>query len=173
MTFRLKPTYIVEHVTDINLEDLKEEGIKGLIFDLDNTLMAPRTGYLTEDIETWLKDLRNEFKIAIVSNNPYQQYMEKAAEIIGCPAYGKANKPGRAVALKAIRGLDLLPSQVAIVGDRPLTDIWVGQRLKLITILVDPLIKHEEAAIIKFLRKMEKLFVGKPHRNFSPKNKNE
>jgi predicted HAD superfamily phosphohydrolase YqeG len=46
-----------------------------------------------------------------------------------------------------------------MVGDRPLTDIWVGQRMGAYTILVDPLIKHSEKVYIKVLRRMERLFV--------------
>ncbi len=52
--FRMKPTYIIDRVIDINLDDLKDEGIKGLIFDLDNTLIAPKTAELSEDIKDWL-----------------------------------------------------------------------------------------------------------------------
>ncbi len=40
--------------------------------------------------------------------------------------------------------MELIPSQVVIVGDRPLTDILVGQRLGMITILVDPIMKQKE-----------------------------
>ena len=170
MPFRLRPTYIVEHVTDINLEDLKGEGIKGLLFDLDNTLMAPKSAVLTADVAQWIEVVRKDFQIAIVSNNPHQLYIEKAAEIIGCTAYGKADKPRRSVALRALKDLELLPEQVAMVGDRPLTDIWVGQRLGLYTILVDPLIKHQESNIIKTLRKLERIFIKSPKKEFSDKN---
>ena len=56
-----------------------------------------------------------------------------------------------------------------MVGDRPLTDIWVGQRLGIVTILVDPIMKHKEAKIIKLLRKIERLFVSSPKKSFSDK----
>lgn len=170
MPFRLKPTYVVERVTDINLDDLQKDGVKGLIFDLDNTIMAPKTGELTPDIADWLELVKNDFKIAIVSNNPREHYIQKAAEIVSCRAYGKAKKPSKNVTSKALKEMELLPSQVAIVGDRPLTDIWVGQKLGLTTILVDPLIKREEAAIIKFLRKIERLFAHPPKKIFSDKS---
>ena len=170
MVFRLKPTYIVEHVTDINLEDLKNEGIRGLVFDLDNTLMPPKTGTLAENVKEWLDIVRKDFKIAIVSNNPRLMYIEQAAKEACCPAYGKAGKPRTDIAAKALKNMDLLPDQVAMVGDRPLTDIWVGQRLGLITILVDPLIKHEEIIIVKFLRRLERIFVHPPRKFFSPHN---
>jgi len=161
----------VEHVTDITLEDLKSDGIKGLMFDLDNTLMAPHSGQLTADISEWLEKVKENFKIAILSNNPHECYIEKAAEEIGCPAYGKAGKPDVKAAVIALKEMDLLPEQVAMVGDRPLTDIWVGQKLKLVTILVDPLIKHREMAVVKFLRKLERIFIKKPQKIFTQQEK--
>lgn len=167
--FRLKPTYIVEHVTDINLDDLKDEGIKGLIFDLDNTIMAPKTGEFTEDIMDWLNIVRNDFKIAIVSNNPHEEYIENASKVACCPAYSKAGKPRTGVAAKALKDLNLLPHQVAMVGDRPLTDVWMGQRLGLITILVDPLIKYQEIPIVKLLRKLERIFIQPAGKSFRQK----
>lgn len=163
----LRPTYIVEHVTDINLEDLKADGIKGFMFDLDNTLMAPHSGQLTVEIALWLEKVKENFKIAILSNNPHQKYIEQAAKEIGCIAYAKAKKPKIKTALQALKDLDLLPSQIAMVGDRPLTDIWVGQRLKLTTVLVDPLIKHKEVKIVKMLRRLERIFIKSPSKIFT------
>ncbi len=168
MPFRMRPTYIIEHVTDINLEELKEEGIKGFLFDLDNTIMAPKTGYLTDDILEWLDEVSKDFKISIVSNNSNMTYMRNVQERYDFPIYAKAKKPQRSVALTALKEIDLLPSQVAMVGDRPLTDILVGQRLGMFTILVDPLIKHKEIKIVQFLRKLERIFVKEPRKQFQP-----
>jgi len=171
MAIRLKPTYAVERVTDINLQDLKDDNIKGLIFDLDNTLMPPNSCDLPEDIAQWLEKAKIDFKLAILSNNPDKLYVKEAGERVGCIALYKAGKPRRKAAVEALKNLDLIPSQVVMVGDRPLTDIWVGHRLGVTTILVDPLIKHQEAGIIKCLRKLERLFVSAPKKTFSDKNK--
>ena len=169
MPLRLKPTYIVDRVTDINLEELKDDNIKGLIFDLDNTLMPPNTCILPEDIAQWIIKAKEDFQIAILSNNPDKSYVQEAGEQIGCIAFDKAGKPRRKAALLALKQLELIPSQVVMVGDRPLTDIWVGQRLGIVTILVDPIMKHKEAKIIKLLRKIERLFVSSPKKSFSDK----
>lgn len=159
MFFKLKADYVLRHVFDINIEELKEKGIKGLIFDLDNTIMAPRTGSLTEDMEKWLLKIQQDFKIAVVSNNSKDNYIENAAKVIGCPVYGKAKKPNVKIINKTLKQMDLKPNQVAVVGDRPLTDIWVGKRLGSITILVDPLMKDKESDFVKFLRKIERSFM--------------
>ena len=55
--------------------------------------------------------------------------------------------------------MNLKPNEIAIIGDRPLTDIWVGKRLGTITILVDPLMKNKEPLVVKFLRKIERSFM--------------
>ncbi len=164
---RLKPTYIIEKVTDMNLDELKAEGITSLFFDLDNTLMPPKSGKLQDDIAQWLEVVRQTFQVVVLSNNPHFDYMEKVAEELSCPVYAKARKPNTSIALKALKEHNILPQETAMIGDRPLTDIWVGQRLKLITVLVDPLMKHHESQIIKFLRKMERLTVTPAQRSFS------
>jgi len=169
MAFRLKPTYIVERVTDINLQDLKDDNIKGLIFDLDNTLMPPKTGEVPEDIAKWLEEAKQDFKIAILSNNPCALYVKDAAEKVGCIAFEKARKPSRKAAVQALKTLELIPSQVVVIGDRPLTDVLVGQRLGLTTILVDPISKERENKFMLFLRDIEMFFVSSPKKFFSDK----
>lgn len=165
--FRLKPTYIIDNVTEMDLNDLKDEGIKGLIFDLDNTLMEPHSGKLRDDIKAWLEEVKVDFKIAILSNNPYDAYVEEASQLIDCIGYAKADKPRRKTALKLLKELELLPYETAMIGDRPLTDIWVGQKLGMTTILVEPLIKSSEPKVVKCLRKLERIFIKPARKKFS------
>lgn len=162
MLFKLKADYIYKHVTDIDLQELKNQGIKGLIFDLDNTIMAPRTGKFTEDIEKWLTIVQKDFKIAVVSNNRKDNYIEEVAKIIDCPVYGRAKKPNVKIIMQTLEEMELKPEEVSVVGDRPLTDIWVGKRLNALTILVDPLMKNKESNFVKFLRKLERSFIEEP-----------
>lgn len=162
MLFKLKADYVLGHVTNIDLKELKNKGIKGLIFDLDNTIMAPHTGVLTEDVEQWLKEVEKDFKIAVVSNNQKMNYIKKAADVIGCPVYGQAKKPRVKIIHQTLAKMELDGKDVAVVGDRPLTDIWVGKRLGSITILVEPLMKDKENNFVKFLRKLERSFIEEP-----------
>ena len=155
----LKADFVLENVLNIDLEEMKKRGVKGFVFDLDNTLMAPNTGVFREDIKAWLDILMQEFKVAIVSNNPIPSYEKKVREVVDIPIYFKAGKPRRKYVKEALKELGILPKEAAMVGDRPLTDIWVGQRLHMVTILVDPLRKHHEHQVIKFLRSLERSFV--------------
>ncbi len=151
------------HVTDINLQDLWDHGIRGFIFDLDNTIMAPRSCALEDDVASWLQKVEEMgFKAIVVSNNPIALYTEKAEKVLNMPVIGNAAKPRRKSLYRALEIIQLQPYEVAVVGDRPLTDIWGGQRLGAKTILVDPLTKHQEHSIVKVLRKLERLFIH-PH----------
>lgn len=156
----LKPTWVVQSVLDIDLERLQTMGIQGFIFDLDNTIMAPHTGVLEPSIAQWLTHIQTlGFKCMVVSNNPLVFYTQQAEETLQMPVIGNAAKPRRRMLRKALELLQLPSEAVAVVGDRPLTDIWGGQRLGAKTILVDPLTKSQENKVIQTLRKMERWFI--------------
>lgn len=156
----LKPSLIVQDITTIDLAALKAQGIRGFIFDLDNTIMAPHTGALEERIATWLVLLQAEgFKCLVLSNNKKAEYCQMAQTVLNIPVISHAAKPRRAMFRKALELIGLSAREVAMVGDRPLTDIWVGQRMGAFTILVDPLIKLQERRLYKVLRGLERLFV--------------
>ncbi|WP_303673138.1 YqeG family HAD IIIA-type phosphatase [Vampirovibrio chlorellavorus] len=156
----LKPSLIVQDITTIDLALLKANGIKGFIFDLDNTIMAPHTGALEQRIESWLVLLQAEgFKCLVLSNNKKADYCQLAEKVLNIPVISHAAKPRRSQFRKALQMIGLSAREVAMVGDRPLTDIWVGQRMGAFTILVDPLIKHQERRLYKVLRGLERLFV--------------
>lgn len=156
----VKPTHIVQDITTIDLDALWASGIRGLIFDLDNTIMAPSAGVLEEHIQDWLNQVREKgFRCIVVSNNPRMAYLKKAEAHLEMQVIGNAGKPRRKSLRQALSILSLRAEEVAIIGDRPLTDIWGGQRLGTTTILVDPLTKATEHQIVQFLRKLERLFV--------------
>jgi uncharacterized protein len=156
----VKPTLIVEDITTIDLNWLWAKNIRGFIFDLDNTIMAPHAGSLETHIKDWLAQVHEMgFRSVVVSNNKRAQYIKEAEVVLGFPAIANAGKPRRKFLRKALEMLELKAEQVVVVGDRPLTDIWGGQRLGAHTILVDPLTKLSEHRVIKVLRRLERLFV--------------
>ncbi|HSA06602.1 MAG TPA: YqeG family HAD IIIA-type phosphatase [Candidatus Gastranaerophilales bacterium] len=169
MFFKIRPTYIVEHVRDINLHDLKAEGIKALLFDLDNTLMEPYSGKFQEEIADWIKEIQKDFKIAILSNNLKAEYIEQIQNIVDFPVYGRAGKPFRATAFRVIKELGVLPEQCAIVGDTFLTDIILGLRLGIVTVLVDSLVKKGEPEYWQFIQKIERSFIKSAKKTFTKK----
>jgi len=161
-TMLVTPTVIAPTTTDISVGQLQALGIKGIIFDLDNTLMAPHSGILSQEVAVWLDELRQAgFKLICVSNNKRQTYCQMAEQLLGMPVLHYARKPSPVKLLEALELLALCPLEVAVMGDRPLTDIWGGERIGAQTILVAPLIKDLEPFYIKGLRWLEWRFVNR------------
>lgn len=155
-----KPTYLIDgDLTDVDLDKLQNDGIKGLILDLDSTLMSPKAGKLTDAAASWLERARSNFKIAIVSNNKNAIYMEQVRLLLDMPVLHTARKPSIKSFVQVLGELQLKASDCAVVGDRPLTDIWGGQRAGMRTILVWPLKHQNEPAWKTLCRKLERCFI--------------
>ena len=60
----LKPDYNLKNIYAINLEELKSKGIKNLLFDLDSTIMASKSGCYSAETKNWLEKVKKDFFIA-------------------------------------------------------------------------------------------------------------
>lgn len=157
----LRPTYLINgDVTDIDLKLLQSDGVKGLIFDLDSTLLAPHSGKLTTEVAEWLKFARANFKIAIVSNNKRMQYLEDVKVLLEMPIMiGRAAKPRRKAFFEVLKQFNMRAEEIAVIGDRPLTDVLGGQRAGMKTVLVWPLKSQVEPQWVKMMRKLERCVI--------------
>ena len=77
----IKPDYNLENIYAIDLAELKNRGIKNLLFDLDSTIMASKSGYYSDKTREWLECVKKKFFIAVVSNNDKQSYIEKLRRV--------------------------------------------------------------------------------------------
>ena len=157
----IKPNFNLESIYDIDIMELKSIGIKALFFDLDSTLMKSKSGKFSFQTAQFLNDLKTNFILAIISNNSNMVYIKKAQSQTDIPIYSKAKKPNTRILLKACRELGLTPEEVAMVGDRPLSDILGGQKANMTTILVDSISKNEENFIVRFARFCERLTIAR------------
>lgn len=155
----IKPDYNLKSIYDINLEELKQKGIKAILFDLDSTLMASKTAFYSEKTLNWLNNVRKDFFIAVVSNNHNPAYIEKVKKVSDFPLVFTAKKPDTKAAKDFMDKNNLQGETTAFVGDRPLTDTLCGKRLGCTTILVDSISADIEKPIVRFVRKLERLTV--------------
>ncbi|GBF22890.1 HAD superfamily (Subfamily IIIA) phosphatase [Candidatus Gastranaerophilus sp. (ex Termes propinquus)] len=160
----LKPDFNLESIYDICTKTLLERGIKGIFFDLDSTLMKSKSGAFTEKTSSFLEALSQNFQVAIITNNKDKAYIEKVSKACKCLpcavlVFCDAKKPDTKVLNDMFKSFALAPEECALVGDRPLTDILAGKRAKMLTILVDSISKDEERAIVRFVRKCERLTI--------------
>ncbi len=157
----LKPDYNLKSIYEIDLEELKLKGIKALLFDLDSTLMASKTGKYDDKTIDWLKKVREDFFIAVVSNNHNPDYMKKVKAVSDFPIVFEAKKPDIKATVDFMESNNLTAQTTAFVGDRPLTDILCGKKIGCVTILVDSISADRERPIVRLARKLERCTIRK------------
>jgi HAD superfamily phosphatase (TIGR01668 family) len=159
----LRPDYSYESLYHIGPEDLKTKGLKGLIVDLDGTTLEYGGAFLSHEREAWFFSLLHSgIKICLVSNNASAR-VKNISDCLRVPCVSNAMKPLKRAFRKGLEALDLPASQVAVVGDQILTDVWGGNRAGLITILVPPL-GYREHWWSRIIRRVERPF----RRSLSP-----
>ncbi len=155
-----KPDLCLDSIFDLDPEHLKSIGIKGIITDMDNTLVSWSDRTVCPRLAKWLKALKESgFKMFIVSNNSRERGGEIAREL-DLPAIWYAVKPSRRSFRKAIKSMNLRPEDVAVVGDQLFTDVLGGNRLGLYTILVNP-ICEKEFIWTRLIRLLERIILGR------------
>ncbi len=158
---RLLPDQLVNTVFDIDLAELKNRGVRGIITDLDNTLVSARTPLATPELAGWLDLIKDQgFKVVILSNNNITR-VSKFAEPLGIPYIPAARKPAGASFRRALRLMELSPEHAVVVGDQMLTDVLGGRRAGLHTILVTPIAPREEGWATQINRRIEKIALAR------------
>lgn len=158
MLKRFYPDLMVDRVQDIETKALTENNIKGLILDIDNTLVPTHVKEADENALAWIERMKREgFKLCIVSNASRKRVI-KFNEGLKLFAIHRAFKPGTKAFKKALRLMDLKENEAAVVGDQIFTDIYGGRKLGLYTILTKPL-AGRESVFIGFKRLLEKYII--------------
>ena len=157
----LKPDYNVVSLFDIDFKEIKYKGINAVLFDLDSTVMPSKSGEYPAKVRELLEELKQNFVVAIISNNKNKEYIEKVQSQSHFPVIGNANKPSPKVMKEFLRSVNVLPEAAVVIGDRPLTDILAGKLLGAKTILVDSITKDTENKPTRFVRMLERLVIRK------------
>lgn len=142
---------------DIDFDQLKEQGIKLILTDLDNTLISYDETVPNKEIDDLFDSLQEKgFEIIIVSNN-IQPRVDVFIEGLDIKGYGNMRKPLIYKFKKVIKSTlrDYKKEEICIIGDQLMTDIYGANRLKAYSILVNPIKKKTEKWYTKLNRKME------------------
>ncbi|MEJ6950048.1 YqeG family HAD IIIA-type phosphatase [Natronospora cellulosivora (SeqCode)] len=156
MINKLQPDQYYRDVYKIDLDLLKEKGIKGLIFDIDNTIIPWSEKAVVKELLDFFDEINNEgFEICLVSNGKDKR-VKFFSEELKLPAIGQAIKPSKRAFKKAQNILGLKTNEIAVIGDQIFTDVLGGNRMGYTTILVDPL-SEKELISTKVMRSLEKI----------------
>ena len=130
MLKKLTPDLYVKSIYHIDLDDRQRRGIRAIITDLDNTLVAWDDPLPNQRLIAWLKGAQAKgFSVYIVSNNSRDR-VQKFARAFGVPAISTAIKPRRGAIRTACEAMGVEPKEAAMVGDQVFTESW-GNRLGL------------------------------------------
>lgn len=134
----LMPKETYSNISDISLDYLINDiNIKGLIFDFDGTLL--RNKIVSIDTLDFLKKATEKnLELSILSNNPYVS--KTILKEINIPITKKfACKPLKKPFLDMAKKMKLAPSEIAVIGNNRISDIWGANRAGMYSIYIQNL----------------------------------
>ncbi|MBE5955650.1 MAG: YqeG family HAD IIIA-type phosphatase [Lachnospiraceae bacterium] len=141
------PTQWLDSTYQIPFEEWYERGCRGVIFDIDNTLV-PHDAPATEEAKQLFDNLRKMgFDTCLTSNNKEPRVAAFALAVNSKYIY-KANKPSRSGYLRAMEMMGTDKDTTLFVGDQLFTDVFGANRTGIPTILVKPINPKEEIQIV-------------------------
>lgn len=155
----VRPDVQVESVHEVTPELLAELGVRGLLVDLDDTLIASDADDLSPDAEAWFLGLKGAgLELAILSNGERGR-VRQLSERLGVPAFALVGKPFWFAFRRGLAALGTERSATAMVGDQLFTDVLGANCAGLTSILVRPLtpgkLPHTRAA-----RRIERMILS-------------
>ena len=154
MGFKLFPKEYYDSTYSINFEKYYDLGYRGIIFDIDNTLVPHNAPHDERSLALFKRLHEIGYKYCFVSNNKEPRVKSFNEEAGGVYVF-KAQKPRRDGFYKAMNKMETTLENTLFVGDQLFTDIWGANRAGLHSILVKPIGKKEEIQIVlkRFLEK--------------------
>ena len=133
-------------ILDLTPTMIQQYGLKGLVLDVDETLVPITSTQVSADILPWVEAVQPVARLWLVSNNISETRIKRIADLLKLPYITGAAKPSRRKLRRAVNAMNLPVEQVGMVGDRLFTDVLAGNRLGMFTILVQPMVEPGEAA---------------------------
>ena len=141
------PSEIQASTYIIPFEEWKEKGYKGVIFDIDNTLVPHGVPADEKSIVLFQKLKKLGFSTMLLSNNK-EPRVKRFAGQVGSSYIYKAGKPALKNYYKAMEEMGTTPETTLFVGDQLFTDVWGAKRAGIYSILVKPIHPKEEIQIV-------------------------
>ena len=156
------PGNYVDSAYEIPYEKLYERGYRGIIFDVDNTLVPHGAPADARAIELFERLRAIGFSTCILSNNK-EPRVSPFADKVGSPYIFKGGKPSRKGYERAMERMKTDRDTTLFVGDQLFTDVWGAKRTGISNILVKPIHPKEEILIVlkRYLEKIVLYFYAR------------
>lgn len=156
----LYPKLYCKNVLEITPDYLKNNNIKALILDVDNTLLDFDLKIL-DGLESWCENIKNNnVKCIILSNSNKETKVKMIADLLKINYIKFAMKPLKRGFKLAKKELNIPEENIAVVGDQIFTDVIGANRMKMHSILVKPL-AEKDLWMTRFKRPLENFVIKK------------
>ncbi|MGX7109525.1 YqeG family HAD IIIA-type phosphatase [Facklamia miroungae] len=158
----IQPTWCLNSIYRLTPSDLMNQQIKGLIVDLDNTLLAWNCLDHTQELALWVTSMKEAgIKLFVLSNN-HPERVHRVANPLKIPYLGHALKPLRRSFQLAMKAMQVDPENVLVVGDQIMTDVIGARSLGLKVLLVKPIVNNDNiyTLVNRNLEKMALKWIG-------------
>ncbi len=153
------PDVYISSTYQIDFQKYYDSGYRGIIFDIDNTLVPHGAPADTRSIRLIESLKKMGFQILLLSNNK-EPRVKMFNDAVHVHYIFKAGKPGRGGYRKAMEQMGTNEKNTLFVGDQLFTDVWGARNTGIFSILVQPIDKKEEIQIVlkRYLEKIVLFF---------------
>ena len=155
----LRPNFIVSKVSEVTPRFLREQGVRAVMVDLDDTLVAAGARTLDPTFTSWLDTLKAaQLPVLILSNGSKARVAQWSQEL-GVLGMALVGKPSSFAFWRGLRRLDTRAGETVMIGDQLFTDILGANLVGMTSVLVTPLspgkllhtrfLRHVEARILR------------------------
>lgn len=133
-----KPTFWLPSVLAIDEKFLRQNHVRAMILDMDNTLAMHGNPSAEEGVPEWLEKMRKlGIKMRVVSNNTNKR-VAPLAEKLGLGFTANGAKPLTFGINRALKEMNVRKAETLVVGDQIFTDVMAGNLAGIRTVLVEP-----------------------------------
>ncbi len=162
MLKRFYPDTEVKSAYEIDYENLYKQGFRGIIYDVDNTLVPHGAPADERAVALFARLHELGYRTLLLSNNKEPRVKSFAEQVNSAYIY-KAGKPGQRGYQQGMERMGTDRNTTIFVGDQLFTDIWGAKKTGIPTYLVQPIHPKEEIQIV-LKRVLEKVVLFFYHR---------
>ena len=156
MLERFYPDMMADSAYGIDYEELYGRGYRGIIYDVDNTLVEHGAPATKRAVELFERLHGIGFSAVLLSNNREPRVKSFAEDVRYADYIFKAGKPSARGYREAMRRMGTDERNTLFVGDQLFTDVWGAKNAGIYSILVKPIHPKEEIQIV-LKRQLEKI----------------
>lgn len=149
------PDKYLDSAYEVDYEGLYQKGFRGVIFDIDNTLV-PHGAPADERSLALFERLREIGLESVLLSNNKEPRVKSFSDMVRSRYLYNAGKPGKKGYHRAMELMGTTPETTFFVGDQLFTDVWGAKRAGLLTYLVKPIHPKEEIQIV-LKRQLERI----------------